>query len=293
MPVPKLDLVSELATVQASLTSLHCSPDGAWVVCGSLSTEIFFVKTDGSLKVESIPNRGIVVSWSPDGKYIASAIDERLVISDATSGKMLHRYECHREAVLGLAFSSRGDRFASCGKNELFLHATGDPTTRTMQTPGSAINRRVKFLWDDALLMMVNSAGKISFWDNDSGAMVEERDAHEGEIRCLAVSPDGRKAATCGLDKKVKVWAVGDLSLREPLSVYTLPMAFESVDFCSCGSRILCGGYESVTQIDLTTGDRSIRNIEGTRSSFLVQKLPDGQHFVTAGSDCVIRLWKL
>jgi len=293
MPVPKLELVSTLATVQTSLTSLDCSPDGDWVICGSLSTEIFFVKTDGSSKVESIPNRGIVVSWSPDGKYIASAIDEILVISDAKSGKMLHRYECHRDAVLGLAFSSRGDRFASCGKNELFLHATGDPTTRTMQMPGSAINRRVKFIWDDALLMMVNNAGKISFWDNDSGAMVDERDAHEGDIRCMAVSPDGRKAVTCGWDKKVKVWAVGDLSLRDPLSIYTSPIAFESVDFCTGGSRILCGGYESVTQIDLTSGDRCIREIEGTRSRFLVQPLPDGKHFVTAGSDCVIRLWKL
>ena len=53
----------------------------------------------------------------------------------------------------------------------------------------------------------------LRWWDVPSGECVRIREAHQGAVQSLRISPDGRGLASCGDDGAVKVWDLerGDL----------------------------------------------------------------------------------
>ncbi|KAF2441354.1 peptidyl-prolyl cis-trans isomeras-like protein [Karstenula rhodostoma CBS 690.94] len=63
--------------------------------------------------------------------------------------------------------------------------------------------------------------GVVKFWKKDFGGVefVKEFRAHDGEIRSVSVSADGRSFATCGTDKSVKIFDVVTFDLLAMLSL--------------------------------------------------------------------------
>lgn len=64
-------------------------------------------------------------------------------------------------------------------------------------------------------LLSADYNGKVMVWPLDAAAPQAERtiDAHDGWVRAIVTSPDGRQFATCGNDNLIKLWNVGDWSL--------------------------------------------------------------------------------
>ena len=69
--------------------------------------------------------------------------------------------------------------------------------------------------------------GVVKFWKKDFGGVefVKEFRAHEGEIRSVSVSTDGRNFATAGADKTVKIFDVVTFDLLAMLSLEYVPKA--------------------------------------------------------------------
>jgi WD40 repeat protein len=58
------------------------------------------------------------------------------------------------------------------------------------------------------LLISGGSDGRLCWWDLQSGACLRVREAHEGTVQALKVSPDGKRIASCGDDGAIRIWDV-------------------------------------------------------------------------------------
>jgi peptidylprolyl isomerase domain and WD repeat-containing protein 1 len=69
--------------------------------------------------------------------------------------------------------------------------------------------------------------GVVKFWKKDFGGVefVKEFKAHEGEIRSVSVSADGRSFATAGVDNTVKIFDVTTFDLLSILNLEYTPRA--------------------------------------------------------------------
>ncbi|KAF2265657.1 peptidyl-prolyl cis-trans isomeras-like protein, partial [Lojkania enalia] len=69
--------------------------------------------------------------------------------------------------------------------------------------------------------------GVVKFWKKDFGGIefVKEFRAHNGEIRSISVSADGRSFATAGIDKTAKIFDVVTFDLLSMLNLEYAPMA--------------------------------------------------------------------
>ncbi|XP_042971987.1 DDB1- and CUL4-associated factor 13 isoform X1 [Carya illinoinensis] len=146
--------------------------------------------------------------------------------------------------------------------------------------------------------------GDIRLWDIASRRTVSQFLGHQGAVRGLTASTDGRVLVSCGTDCTVRLWNVpvatlkesyesSDNSVKVPLEVYVWKNAFWAVD------HQLDGGYFATAgaQVDIWNHNRSqpVRSFEwGTDTVISVRFNPGEPNLLaTSASDRSITLYDL
>ncbi len=71
------------------------------------------------------------------------------------------------------------------------------------------------------LFATAGGAGKVTVWDRESGEVHANFRGHQGYIRGLAFSPDGKWLASGGQDAKICLWNLETFKLEQELEVHT------------------------------------------------------------------------
>ncbi len=124
-------------------------------------------------------------------------------------------------------------------------------------------------------------------------AMLEYRImGHQGWIWSVAVSPNGKWAASSSHDTTVKIWDLVRGECRATLEGHTEPV--RSAQITPDGKRILSGSDDNTIRVwDAESGQELAKLVGHTKMVWSVIALLDNAHALSGGDDITIRLWEL
>jgi WD40 repeat protein len=178
--------------------------------------------------------------------------------------KLLKQYEPREVAMIKQDRQVHAARYSPCGK--LLLAGGYDGLVRRWEVTGDKARRLPPVAGQHGFVQGLAFAGDRVFTADSWGhlrcwAYAEEKPktrwevkaAHEGWIRNLSVSPDGKTLASCGVDQVVRLWSTSDGKKQKELVGHNDDVL--SVAFAPDGRSLVSGDLPGVVKSwDLASG---------------------------------------
>jgi WD40 repeat protein/serine/threonine protein kinase len=240
------------------------------------------------------------VAWSPDGKLIASAGQERTVLLwDAATGELVRVLPGHARSISALAFSRDGKRLASASGG-LIRHRPR-PQANPLNLPED---------WPKDI-------PDVKVWDVATGKELRSWSL-PGKGPGMALSPDGETIAVTFGENNVNIyltfflgggsrvmWRTSASRVPDVVRCYSVATGAETVvlkghssapwdvAFSPDGLRIVTGGGvdETIKLWDARTGEEIMTVGRHPGIVTCVAFSPDGQKIVSTSNDLDVRIW--
>ncbi|AKG20075.1 NACHT and WD repeat domain-containing protein [Calothrix sp. 336/3] len=232
------------------------------------------------------------VSFSPDGKTLASASNDNTVkLWDTDTGKLLKSLTGHTEWVNGVSFSPDGKTLASAsGDNtvKLWDTATGK-VIKTLTGHIDSVNG-VSFSPDGKTLASASGDNTVKIWDTATGKVIKTLTGHTDFVHRVSFSPDRKTLASTSNDNTVKLW---DTATGKVLNTLTGHKNWvNGVSFSPDGKTLASASADDTVKIwDTATGKvlNTLTGHEGDVSE--VSFSPNGKMLASASYDDTVKLW--
>jgi hypothetical protein len=204
----------------------------------------------------------------------------------------------HKYGVTCLAFSHLGKWLATAGQDGQvnLLDMKSEALTGMQNKAGSAQNLAFIESGDSRwpLLVSGHADGSLCLWRVNSPFALRVAQAHEGEINCLASSPDGKIVVSGGHDGVVQTWRlakvfgkiVGLERVSSPISPHRLDRPVRFLAF-SVDSRYLLAAFDDMA-LEISDLHSNKKVVENFRCQDLVSNAlfsPDGKGLLIGHSN--------
>lgn len=239
------------------------------------------------------------VAFSSDGTtFVSGSEDTTLRVWDMTTGQCLHVLRGHTDIVTSARFSRDGRRLVSTSWDEtvrLWDPLAGIEKKTIGESTRSADKKftlSVVFTVGDRQLLIADSGSQLVLFDPTAEQEVNRLRGHTGAVNCVAISTDGRLAASASSDRTVRTWNLDTGTPRHRLEGHS--NVVNSVVISRDGQRVLSGSSDRTVRLwDANTG-QGISKFEGHSDAVLaVAILPHGTQALSASADKTIRLWNV
>ncbi len=243
------------------IRTLAFSPDSRTLAIGTGALggnciQLWHVKTGRYQSLVEIPGAsGRAVAFSPDGQWLAAAVEEgprqdvTIKLFATNTGQVVHEFSGPGDICWQVAFSPDSKVLAAVGRKEMRLWDVGTHRPWGKGTWPGTILSSVAFRPGGGPWLAVAGQEGLSFWD--AAGKPEPGLAHWRSLQCVAFSPDGKRVAA------------GPRAENAPVLLF---------DFVTGKEHVLKGHRQGVLAVAFA---------------------PDGRTLATGGGDKMVRLWDL
>lgn len=271
--------------------ALAMSEDGRLVGVGTEGGALIIIDAElGRIRTRLVvgPSRVTHVAFGAGGRLMAAAYDDQILLWWIDDLSSFGRLSGHESEVLGIAFAPDGRSLASLGRDDTarLWDLTVGGLADSVEVDGSRRPTARGVLWPSLMDGLVSSDGQMVLRAERRTARLVERASgrelqvwpeHEKPIASLALSADGRLAATGADDGGARVWSTNTGAL---LRLVTFEDKVTGVTFDRTGQRLLAGSEDGTARIvEIATGD--VKATIEARSGIRWADFAAGDAFVT------------
>jgi WD40 repeat protein len=273
-----------------AVTDLAVSPGDAMVATAGADRTVRLWTPDGrpAAVLEGHSDRVTAIDFSPDGSLLAALTRDHTVTlwNTATRQRVKTvRYEGWG-ASMDLAYHPRGTAIATAALALRWWDAPGLTRAESSLYAAGAL----KFSPDGQHLIATNPAGGLQVLDLATKKAVHEVITDQGEVRDVAISPDGSLIATAGADRTVKIWQSRTGGLLATLTGHTAPIRV--LAFSRDGRRLASGGEDQLVIAWEVGSWRKAAELTGHRSAVEALAFTHAGELLSGGLDGRVIRWR-
>ena len=195
------------------------------------------------------PDRVLAVTFSPNGKILASAgIGENAIgLWNVQSGAQISVLEGHDNIVTSVAFNKNG-LLASASEDEtikLWNVNSGKELRRFLGHSGQIA--AIDFSPDGKFLASGANDQLVKIWDVETGKEIATFEGHNDAVLSVDFSPDGKFLASGSADGTIRLW---DVATQKELGVYMGHNHYVwSIAFSPDGSKLVSGSWDKTVRV--------------------------------------------
>jgi WD40 repeat protein len=191
------------------------SPNGAYLAVGDFNGGKLVVWNRNGTLVRTVPACASLVgavTFSPDGRTIATACNDNKIKLWSLDGKQQKAFEAHQGIIRAVTFSPDGTQIVSGGLDSLVKLWRLDGTLLTQFTQHTAPLWSVAYTnharygsRSNALIASASGDRTVRLWKLD-GTLVATLNAHSRPVNKVAFSADGRNVISASADGTAVIW---------------------------------------------------------------------------------------
>ncbi|OUL24068.1 serine/threonine-protein kinase [Nostoc sp. 106C] len=252
------------------------------------------------------------VSFSPDGKTLASGDDKIIKLWDLNTHKVLATLSGHSQAVKSLAYSLDGKILATASDDHTIKLRDINQFQEICTLVGhSHAVKSVAFSPDGQIIASGSWDKTVKLWNVNTGKVICTLTGHQLQVTSVAFSVQGQLLASASFDRTICLWqlpttevllksqeATGEFKNRPDCTLLgTLSghaWAVLTIAFSPDGKILATGSDDNTIKLwEVNTGQVITTLLGHSWSVVAVAFTPDGTMLISASRDRTVKLWKV